>query len=170
MQAMGIVGVVTEAPAPVFHVVRIVAFEPGHGTVALEGQNVSRNAIEKPAVVGYHDGAAREVEYGFCQSTQRLDVEIIGRFVENHEVGGAREQFVQDHAITFAARQETDRRHGAFGTEQETTQITYHMHFAAIDDDVVATIANHFSDSLVRIQLLTQLIEIADFEMFAELD
>jgi len=47
-----------EAGFAVGFVIRAVAVEPGHFAVALEGQDMGGDAVEKPAVKGDHDGAA----------------------------------------------------------------------------------------------------------------
>ena len=117
-----------------------------------------------------HDDGALIFGELFFQYFQSFDVQIIGRLVEDHEIGWTGEELGQDHAVAFAARQETYRCHGALGAEQEAAQITDHMAFLTIDDDVVAAVAHHFGDGLGWVELLTQLVEIADFEMLAELD
>src|SRR5438477_12225907 len=49
--AVRLVGVVAEPALPVGVVVGVVALEPNDSAFALEGQNVRRDAIEKPAIV-----------------------------------------------------------------------------------------------------------------------
>src|SRR4051812_1206982 len=79
--AMRLVGVVTESLPPVSHVVRVIAFEPRHLTFAFEREDVSRDAIEEPAIVRDHHGAAGKIEQRLLERAQRLDVQIVRRLV-----------------------------------------------------------------------------------------
>ena len=56
---MGLVGFGAEAAVAVGFVIGVVALEPLDLAVALEGEDVGGDAVEKPAVVGDDDGAAR---------------------------------------------------------------------------------------------------------------
>ena len=55
--------------------------------VPFEGQDVRGDAVEEPAIVADDDHAAGEVQDRFFQGPQRVDVEIVGRFVEQQHVG-----------------------------------------------------------------------------------
>jgi hypothetical protein len=70
-------------------VVLVVALEPHDLAVALEGEDVRRDAVEEPAIVADDDGAAREVEQGLLERAQRVDVEVVGRLVEQQHVAAA---------------------------------------------------------------------------------
>src|SRR6516162_10202949 len=74
--------VVAEAAHLVLLVVLEVAFEPFDVAVAFEGQNVGGDAVEEPAVVADDHGAAGEILERLLQRTKRVDIEIVGRFVE----------------------------------------------------------------------------------------
>src|SRR5947208_3354206 len=71
-------------PEPAHLVLLIVleiALEPFHMALALEGQDMRRNAVEEPAVVTDDDRAAGEILQGLFQRAQRIDVEVVGRLV-----------------------------------------------------------------------------------------
>jgi len=55
---MPVVGFSAKPHLVVDFVFRIVAVEPHHFAVAFEGEHVGRDAIEKPAIMGNHHGAA----------------------------------------------------------------------------------------------------------------
>src|SRR4029077_9908979 len=84
--AMGLVGISTKTPATLGLVIGIVAFEPSDLTVALEGQDVSGDAVEKPSVMGNDDGAAGKIEQRLLERAQGVDVEIIGRLIEEQHI------------------------------------------------------------------------------------
>src|SRR4051812_16769752 len=88
--------------------VRVVAprsLEPRRLRVALEREDVRRDAVEEPAVVRDHDRAPREVEQRVLERTQRVDVEVVRRLVEQEQVASATEELREVDAVALAARQ-----------------------------------------------------------------
>src|SRR5436309_2765219 len=61
--AVGLGGLGAEAALAVGLVVLVVALEPDHPAVPLEGQHVSGDAVQEPAVVADHHHAAGEGEH-----------------------------------------------------------------------------------------------------------
>ena len=59
---MRLVGRRAQAFVAVLLVLAVIAVEPDHLTVTLEGQDVGRDAVEEPAIVADHDRAAGELE------------------------------------------------------------------------------------------------------------
>src|SRR5712672_3408170 len=57
--AMRLIGLGAQAPVPVSLVIGVIPLEPHDLAVALEGQHVGRDAVEKPAIVRDNDGEAR---------------------------------------------------------------------------------------------------------------
>ena len=76
--------------------------------VALEGEDVGREAVEEHAVMADNDGAAGEILQRVFQRAQRLGVEIVGRFVEEQDVAALLEKLGQMDAVALAARQGAD--------------------------------------------------------------
>src|SRR5262245_40758350 len=62
LQAVGTLGLGAEPALAVGLVVLIVALEPHHTPLVLEGEHVGGDAVEEPAVVADDDDAAREIE------------------------------------------------------------------------------------------------------------
>src|SRR4051812_1219 len=104
LDAVWLIGLGAEAPLAVGFVVLVVALEPLDGAVAFEGEDVGGDAIEEPAVVADDDGAAGEVEQRLFERAQGVDVEVVGRFVEEQQVGAPLEQLGEVHAIALTAR------------------------------------------------------------------
>jgi hypothetical protein len=77
--------------------------------VALEGEDVGGDAVEEPAVVADDHGAAGEfLEQRVLERAQGVDVEVVGRLVEQQQVAAALEQLGEVHAVALAARQHAD--------------------------------------------------------------
>ena len=80
-------GILPEPAHLVGFVVLEVALEPLDVAVALERQNVRGDTVEEPAIMADDNGAAGEILQRFFERAQRIDVEIVGRLVEQQEVG-----------------------------------------------------------------------------------
>src|ERR1700724_3947683 len=105
---MWLIGGRTQPPPAIGLVILIVPLEPYRRAVALEREDVGRDAIEKPSIVADHDGAAGEVEQRVLQRPERVDVEIVGRLVEQQQVAAFLQELGEMHAIPLAARQASD--------------------------------------------------------------
>src|SRR5688500_6625691 len=81
----------------------VVAFEPAHAAVALEDQEVRRDAVEEPAVVADNDDATREVEDRLLERAQRVDVEVVRRLVEQQHIGAGLEHLREMDTVALAA-------------------------------------------------------------------
>src|SRR5215510_7543418 len=79
---VGRVGGGAQALSAVGLVVLVVALEPHHRAVVLEGEHVGGDAVEEPAVVADDHRAARKGEQRVLEGPQRVDVEVVGRLVE----------------------------------------------------------------------------------------
>ena len=74
----------------------------------------------------------------FLQEIERLDVEVVGRLVENEQVGRLRQRPREHEPPPFAAGQFADRRTGLLGRKQEVAHVAHDMAALAIDRDVIA--------------------------------
>src|SRR5215218_7402343 len=79
-------GLDTEPLDLVLLVVLEVALEPEPLRLALVGEDVRRDAVQEPPVVADHHGAAREVLERGLEAAEGLDVEVVGRLVEQQQV------------------------------------------------------------------------------------
>ena len=79
-------GILAEAALLVLLVGFEIAFEPLHVAVALEGQDVGGDAVEEEAIVADDHGAAGEVFERRFERGQSLDIEVVGRLIEQDQV------------------------------------------------------------------------------------
>ena len=71
--------------------------------VALEGQDVRRDPVQEPAVVADDDDAAgKRLEAGL-QRAQRVDVQVVGRLVEQQHVAARLQQLGEMDAVPLPA-------------------------------------------------------------------
>ena len=76
--------------------------------VAFEGEDVGGDAVEEPAIVRDHDGAAGELQQRVLERAQRVDVEVVGRLVQQQQVAAGAQQLRQVDAVALAAREVGD--------------------------------------------------------------
>src|SRR5215212_8226426 len=108
LDAVRLIGFGAKAALPVGFVILVIAFEPDGAAVAFEREDMRRDAIEEPAIVADHDRAAGVIEQRFFERAQRVDVEVVGRLVEQQQVAAGAKQLREMHAIALAARQRAD--------------------------------------------------------------
>src|SRR5438128_7924269 len=73
----------------------VVPLAPDDLAVALESKDMGCYPVEEPAIVADDHGAATEAEQGFFQRAQGIDIEIVGRLVEEQDIAAAAEQLGQ---------------------------------------------------------------------------
>ena len=76
--------------------------------VALEREDVRRDAVEEPAVMRDHHRAAGKFEQRFLERAQRFDIEIVRRLVEQQHVAALHQRLGQMQAAALAAGQLAD--------------------------------------------------------------
>ena len=84
------------------------------------------------------------------QEVERLDVEVVGRLVENEQVGRLRQRPRKHEPSTLAPGQFSDRRTGLLGREQEVAHVAHDMATLGIDRDVIAAAAGQRVDKRRR--------------------
>ena len=106
--AVRLVGVGALPLSQILDVRLVVPLEPDHLAVPLEGEDVRRDAVEEPPVVGDDHRAAGEVENRVLEGAQRVDVEIVRRFVEHQDVAAGHQRLGEVQAVALAAGQVAD--------------------------------------------------------------
>src|SRR3546814_20013974 len=67
------------------------------------------DAVKEPAVMRDHERVARELKQRVFQRAQGLDVEVVGRFVEQQHVAALQQRLGQVQAAALSARQRADQ-------------------------------------------------------------
>jgi hypothetical protein len=118
-------------------VVGIVALEPDHLRIALERQDMCGDAIEEPAIMADDHRAAGEHQQRLFQRAQGLDVQIIGRLVQEQQIAAALEHLGQMHPVALTAREIADALLLIRALEVEAPAIGARGHLVAPDGDDV---------------------------------
>ena len=130
--------------------------------VALEAKNMRRDAIEKIAIMGNHDGAARELRERLLQHAQSHQVEVIGRLIEDDEIRGLPEAFRELKAIALATRQAPDLGLLDRSAEEESCQVVANGERLVAVFDHVRPIGDLVVDGQIVAQRLAGLVDITE--------
>jgi hypothetical protein len=123
---------------------------------------VRGHAVEEPAVVADHDGAAREGQQAVLQRAQRVDVEVVRRFVQQQHVAAATEHLGQQHAVPFPTREPSDLLLLVAALEAEAGHIGTGVQLAAPDDQAIRTTGDLLEDGCLTRQGLSGLVDVGE--------
>src|SRR5713101_5299560 len=157
---MRLVGVAAQTAVAVGLVILVVALEPFDVAVALEGQHVGGDAVEEPAIMADDHRTAGEIDQRLFQRAQRVDVEVVGRLVEQQHVGAAFQHLGQVDAVALASRELTDLLLLVDALEVERTAIGAARHLAGAELDDVEPSRQFLPHRLVGIERLAALVDI----------
>jgi hypothetical protein len=101
---MWVVRIGSKSAFAVFFVILIVPGEPNDLTIAFERKNMCTYAIQKPAIMRDDYSGSRELQECLFQRSQRFDIEVVSRFVEQQQVATGAQHLGQVYAVTFTAR------------------------------------------------------------------
>ncbi len=146
-----------------------IPFAPVDVAVPFERQNVRRQAVEEPAVVAHHHGAADEVGHRFFQRAQRVDVQVVRRFVEQQDVRAPAEQFRQVDAVPLAAGEDADLFLLVGLREVEPRDVSAGLRSVVLAHvDVVVPAGDFLVDRLVGVESIARLVDVAELDRLAD--
>src|SRR5262245_4821763 len=136
---------------------------------ALPGQDVGRDPVEEPPVVGYDDGAAGELQQRVFERLQGLDVEVVGRLVEQQQVAADLEGQGEVEPVALAAGQHADRLLliGTFEAERGDVGPARHLEVGHLD--VVEAVRHELPDRLFGVEVAAALVDIGHAHRAPEL-
>ena len=117
--------------------------------------------VEEPAVVGHHDERAGQADEVGGEPGDRLDVEVVGRLVEDDQVVAREQQRRQRAATALAAGQPDDRAVEGDAGEQLLDDLAGGRVGGPL---VVLATAEHRLADAVGVDQLVALVEVADLD------
>ena len=112
-------------------------------------------------------GTTRVHLESILERAQGFDIEVIGWLIEEQHVGSATQHLGQMNAVTFAARELTDKLLLVGTLEVERGNIGTSIDLTSAEFDDVLAITNLGVDSSVSIERITALIHITELHGFA---
>ena len=138
--------------------------------VALEGEDVGGEPVEEHAVVADDDAAAGEILERFLERRQRLGVEIVGRLVEQQDIGARLQHLGEMHAVALAARQGADLLLLVAALEVEGAGVGARIDLALAEIEHVVAAGDFLPHRLVGVERIAALVDIAEMDAVADAD
>ena len=135
--------------------------------VALEREDVRRDAVEEPAIMADDDGAAGEVDERVLEGAQRVDVEVVRRLVEQQQVAARAEQLGQVQAVALAAREVADLLLLVRAAEVERRDVGAALHLALADHDQVEAVGDLLPDGVRPVEVGPALVDVGELDRVA---
>src|SRR5215472_7012435 len=147
-----------------------VALVPEPVRAALPGQDVRGHPVQEPPVVAGDDRAAGELQQRVLQARQGLDVEVVGRLVQQQQVAALLEGERQAHPVALAAGHDRGRFLLVTALEPERRHVRAAGDLGGADVDERLAVGDRLPDVLLRIDALAVLVDVGDRDRLADLD
>ena len=121
--------------------------------VALPRQDVGTGAVQEPAVVRDHHGAAGELLERVLQRTEGFDVEVVGRFVEQDQVAALFQGQRQIEAVALTTGEHLRRLLLIRALEAERADVGARGHLVLADLDVIETVGDDLPHRLLGVDV-----------------
>ena len=148
----------------------LVAGERDRAALAVEREDLRRDAVEQVAVVRHEHERARELEQALLEHLERGDVEVVRGLVEQQQVGRLEDEPGEHRARLLAAGEPAHGRLELLGAEQEALRPAGDVDGAAPEDHGVAVRAERPRQRDGGIEARAVLVEDHDLEGFRVLD
>src|SRR4051812_36778720 len=147
-----------------------IAFEPFDVAVPFEGEDVGGEAVEEEAVVADHHRAAGEILERVLEGAQGLDVEVVGRLVEQEDVAALLEHLGHVDPVALAAGELADLLLLVLALEVEGADIGAGADLVLAEAEHVAAARDLLPDVLAGVEVVAGLVDIAQANRLADPD
>ncbi len=117
-----------------------------------------------------HDGAAGEVQQRVLQRAEGLDVEVVGRLVEQQQVAALLEGQREVEPVALTTGQDAGRLLLVGTLEAELRDVGARRDLDVADLDVVQPVGHHLPEVLLRVEAAAALVDVGDLDRLADLD
>src|SRR5215218_1452536 len=151
-------------------VVAEIALEEPDLAVALEREDVGRDAVEEPPVVADDDDAARERLEPGLEGAQRVDVEVVRRLVEEQHVAVGLQEFREMDAVPLPARERPDRLLLVRAAEVEAGHVRPCRDLARARLDDLDAVRDLLEYRPGPVELVASLVDVRELDGLADVD
>ena len=109
-------------------------------------------------------GASREAQKGVLEGAQRVDVEIVGRLVEEQDVATAAEHLGQEHPVALPARELSHLLLLVAALEAEPGHVGAAVQLAPAHDQAIRSPGDLLEDRRLRRQRLARLVDVGQLD------
>ena len=129
-----------------------------------------RDAVKKPTVMRNHNSAAREIFESFFERSHRVDVDVVGRFVEQQDVGTGLKHLGEVDAVAFATGKLADK-FLLIGTGKiKFRNVSTCVHRPRAERHIIKPVSDLVKNSFLTIEAVARLIDIAKLDRLAHLE
>ena len=166
--AVRLVRVAAEAPVPLGFVVAEVPLEQTHDGLTLEREHVGGDPVQEPPVVADHDRTPGKAEQGLLQGSERVDVEVVRRLVQQQHVPAAFQDLGELHPVALATGELTDLLLLVAAPEAEARHVCTGVQLAVADDDPLHPSGDLVEDRRIRVQRIAGLLDLGELHRRAD--
>src|SRR6266568_1603539 len=163
-------GIDAEPPLLVLLVILEIALEPFDVALALERQHVGGDAVEEPAVVADDDRAAGEILERLLERAQGVDIEVVGRLVEEEHIGAGFEHLGEMHPVALAAGELADLLLLVRAAEIERRAIGARIDLALAEREQILAAGDLLPYAVLGLQRVARLVDVAELDRLADAD
>jgi len=159
-----------ETRLPVPFVLGIVAVEPDHPALSLEGEDMGGDPVEKPAVMADDDGAAGKVLDRLFERPHGVHIQVVGRLVEEDDVRPLAEHARQVQPVPLAAGKHPYPLLLIVAGKVETGRIGPGVEGYLAQLDGLTPTGDRLPHALLRVEGGAALIDVGDLHRLADTD
>src|SRR6266516_4639773 len=163
-------GIDAKPPLLVLLVILEIALEPFDVALALERQHVGGDAVEEPAVVADDDRAAGEILERLLERAQGVDIEVVGRLVEEEHIGAGFEHLGEMHPVALAAGELADLLLLVRAAEIERRAIGARIDLALAEREQILAAGDLLPYAVLGLQRVARLVDVAELDRLADAD
>ncbi len=126
------------------------------------------DAVEEPAIVADDDRASCEGDQCVFQRPQGVNVQIVGRFVEQEQVAPTLEQLGEMDPVPLAAGEILDLLLLVGSPEVEARAVGSRVHLAGTEEQLVFSPGNLFVRRLGTVERVSTLIHVGQLDCLAD--
>ena len=167
---MGLIRGNSQPGFPVCLVIRVIPFKPDDFAVSFKSQNVGGDAIQKPAVMADHHNATGKIFKGLLEGSQRIDIQVIGGFIQQQDIGCLLQHQGQMYPVALAAGQQAHFFLLIRTGKIESRHIGPGVDLAISEIDQVFTFGNGFPYGFIGIQHIPALVDIGQLNGLADVN
>jgi hypothetical protein len=147
-----------------------VVGKPGHTPSAVETEDLIADAVQEKPIMGDQDQGPGEFLQAVLQDIERRDIQVVGWFVKQQNIGGLSHQAGDQDTGLLAAGELTDRGFQLIGAKEEFFGPGDHMQGSPLVDDGIAIRCEGPSQGYFRIDLLSPLVKTDNTDGFGQPD
>ena len=150
---------------PVFVAARVFADPP----FPLKDKGARHHVVEECSVVGNEQEGSFVVYQQFLQQFEGLCIEIVGRLIQDENIGRLKEEAGQKQAVALSSREHLGRHPYAIRGKEKILQVGVDVDGASLECHGFRSAGHIVPEALFPVDLIAELVKVDDLESGSEL-